>query len=425
MAYVTDIADFLRDTPREEWDEVWWEAVVPYLPLEDVGSMCRMYVEMAEAADAFYARVGCEVSVSALPDEEMMVDSEPQPETIPTVHPLVHPLVQSQGLSPREKIQSILDRPQVAQRTDQWYLEGLKYLTGSQFSQLFASPYIRGQLVLEKAGLSPPPQRSNRLVCTMEETGPFDWGIRFEPVVRAVYMDLTQTFVTDVGRLYHSTLENLAASPDGLVTDTSPESAHRLGRLVEYKAPPTRKLMQKIPKEYYMQMQVQMEVADIDACDYCEMKFYSPYKGKMTEPYPIVQDGRDAQGTVQGTAQGKHYRGWIALIMSDGMLNRYEYSPFEVQDTDWVADLDARLGPTERVYELIPWALEEYYLETVSRDRAWWASIMPAVDGFWTDVEAARAGTWVAPAANPRKKRKVVGAGETAGPQIQDMSDDE
>ncbi len=58
MAYATDIADFLRDTPREEWDEVWWEAVVPYLPLEDAGAACRMYVEMAEAADAFYVRMG-------------------------------------------------------------------------------------------------------------------------------------------------------------------------------------------------------------------------------------------------------------------------------------------------------------------------------------------------------------------------------
>lgn len=416
MAYVTDIADFLRDTPREEWDEVWWEAVVPYLPLEDVGAVCRMYVEMAEAADAFYARVGGGEEPG--PGEEMMVDSEAPTEMIP-VGPqrnVFQGAVQSQSLTAREKIQSILDRPQVAQRTDQWYLEGLKYLTGSQFSQLFASPYIRGQLVVEKAGLSPPVQRSNRLVCTMEETGPFDWGIRFEPVVRAVYMDLTQTFVTDVGRLYHGTLENLAASPDGLVTDTAPEAAHRLGRLVEYKAPPTRKLMQKIPKEYYMQMQVQMEVADIDACDYCEMKFYSPYKGKMTETHPIVQN--------EGETQGKHYRGWIALIMSDGMLNRYEYSPFGVQGTDWAGALEARLGPTERVYELIPWALEEYYLETVARDRVWWASIMPAVDGFWADVEAARAGTWVPPPANPRKKRKVEGAGE-AGPQIQDMSDDE
>ena len=158
-----------------------------------------------------------------------------------------------------------------------------------------------------------------------------------------------------------------------------------------------------------MQMQVQMEVADIDACDYCEMKFFSPYKGKMTEA---------------GTTE-KHYRGWVALIMRDGMLDRYEYSPFGVVGNAWAAELKDVLEETERVYELIPWALEEYYLETVPRDRGWWASVQPTVDTFWTDVEAARAGTWVAPQANPRKKRKTEGEGGAAPTlEIQDDGDD-
>jgi hypothetical protein len=155
-----------------------------------------------------------------------------------------------------------------------------------------------------------------------------------------------------------------------------------------------------------MQMQVQMEVADIDACDYCEMKFFSPYKGKMTEV---------------GTSE-KHYRGWVALIMRDGMLDRYEYSPFGVVGDVWAGELKDALGETERVYEMIPWSLEEYYLETVARDRAWWASVQPTVDAFWADVEAARAGTWVAPAANPRKKRKTDAPGTTL--EIQDDGDE-
>lgn len=386
--HLVSVAEFLHATPREEWEEAWWEGVVPYLPVEDVGAVCQLYVEMANAMEEFAERM------------EGGADQM-------TINPIVQPLEQSQDMR-LEKIRSILERPQVAQRTEQWYLEGLKYLTGSQFSQLFASPYMRGQLVVEKAGLTPPAPRSNRLVCTIEETGPFDWGIRFEPVVRAVYMDLTKTVVADVGRLYHGTLGNLAASPDGLVIEAEPGS-DRLGRLVEYKAPPTRKLLQKVPKEYYMQMQVQMEVADIDACDYCEMKFFSPYKGKMTEA---------------GTTE-KHYRGWVALIMRDGMLDRYEYSPFGVVGNAWAAELKDVLEETERVYELIPWALEEYYLETVPRDRGWWASVQPTVDTFWTDVEAARAGTWVAPQANPRKKRKTEGEGGAAPTlEIQDDGDD-
>ncbi len=157
-----------------------------------------------------------------------------------------------------------------------------------------------------------------------------------------------------------------------------------------------------------MQMQVQMEVADIDACDYCEVKFYSPYKGKMTEPMV--------------GSEGKHYRGWIALIMRDGMLDHYEYSPFGVVGEVWAAGL--ALADNERVYELIPWTLEEYYLETVPRDHSWWASIMPTVNAFWADVEAARTGTWVAPAANPRKKRKTEGDAQAPTLEIQDESDE-
>ena len=411
--YAALIADFLDGLEREEWEDAWWEGVVPQLPAEDVGAVCRLYVEMANAVEAFQERM--EATFAG----RMEVDGEEDDsKSIPIVQShgsvsVAASTLAASALAASEKIRSILERPQVAQRTEQWYIEGLKYLTGSQFSQLFASPYMRGQMVLEKAGLTPPAQRSNRLVCTIEETGPFDWGIRFEPVVRAVYMDLTKTAVVDVGRLYHQTLGNLAASPDGLVVEAEPGSdrlgsASRLGRLVEYKAPPTRKLQQKIPKEYYMQMQVQMEVADIDACDYCEVKFYSPYKGKMAEPMP----GSD----------GKHYRGWIALIMRDGMLDRYEYSPFGVEGEAWSAEL--ALTETERVYELIPWVMDEYYLETVARDRAWWASVMPIVNAFWTDVEGARAGTWVAPVANPRKKRKT--EGETVAPtlEIQDESDD-
>ncbi len=405
--YAAFISQFLHETPPLEWEETWWEGVVPYLPAEDVGMVCRLYVEMANTIDEFSVRLD-ELTTGI---QRMDVD-----ETEPTN---TNPIVLCSDFSTiQQKIRSILERPQVAQRTEQWYAEGLKYLTGSQFSQLFASPYIRGQLVLEKAGLTQPSPRSNRLVCTIEETGPFDWGIRFEPVVRAIYMDLTKSVVTDVGRLYHGTLDNLAASPDGLVVETAPETAERLGRLVEYKAPPTRKLLQKVPKEYLMQMQVQMEVADIDACDYCEMKFYSPYKGKMTERHPGIAEEKSGL-----ESNGKHYRGWIALIMKDGMLDRYEYSPFAVDGSAWKATLETAFDANERVYELIPWVLEEYYLETVPRDRAWWASIQPTVNAFWADVESARAGTWVAPAANPRKKRKV----DTMEPptlEIQDDSED-
>lgn len=354
-AYASKVAEFLRDTPADEWDDIWWEGVVPYLPYRSVVAACELYVTLANAYDDIEEKEGN-----------------------------IHENSTDTAKAALAKIHEILNRPQVAQRTEEWYKEGLTQLTGSQFSQIFAAPRTRGLLVLQKAGLIDVEKRSNRLCCETDYMSAFDWGIRFEPVVRTIYSAITGTVVTDVGRLYHGTLKNLAASPDGLVVDGA---AERLGRLVEYKAPVTRKLIQKIPSEYAMQMQIQMEVADIDMCDYCEMKFYSGYRDKMRTPY---------------AGPPPHYRGYVGLVLKDGAMDRYAYSPLNPA-ADWD---DWGLEENERVAEKIEWVLEDYYIHPVARDKAWFASVMPVIDAFWADVQAAKEGRFVL----AEKKVTAVGA---------------
>lgn len=370
-----EIAIFLRDTPPADWDDIWWNDVHPYLPCSDAIQAAHIYVTLANAMEDFQERSGSDSSAS---EETSAIQKA------------------------KEKIHEILTRPQVAQRTEEWYIQTLHYLTASQFGTLYASPRTRGQLVLEKASTTAPEKRGQRIVTPSDYMSPFDWGIRFEPVIRLIYSALTSTTVADVGRLYHGSLNNLAASPDGLVIEDTTATQERLGRLVEYKAPVTRKLLQKIPSEYYMQMQIQMEVADIDRCDYCEMKFYSVYNDKMREP----------------CSKETHYRGYVALIMKDGVLDRYEYSPLN-PPVDWTCGVDDEAN--ERVYERIEWWLEDYYLETVARDRAWFARTIPIMDAFWYDVEEAKAGRFALPekrGSTAIKKRKT-----SLGPSI--MDDDE
>lgn len=354
---LSEIATFLHETPADEWEDIWWNAVQPQLPIEDAITAAHAFIDLANAMEDFHEKE------QAMPAKKEGEEGD-------------------EGRATQEKINEILNRPQVAQRTDTWYSDGLKYLTASQFGTLYASPRTRAALVLEKAGINVVEKHGQRLVTTSDMMTPFDWGIRFEPVVRAIYSDLTQTAVADVGRLFHKTLERLAASPDGLVisagTGAGTGAGARLGRLVEYKAPVSRKLVQKIPSEYYMQMQIQMEVADIDHCDYCEIKFYSAYNDKMRVPFT-----RDTL-----------YRGYVALIMKDGVLDRYEYSPLN-PPTDWT--YVAEEGVNERVYELVEWWLDDYYLETVGRDKTWFAGTIPLMDAFWHDVEEAKAGRFVVP----------------------------
>ena len=287
----------------------------------------------------------------------------------------------------RAKVQDVLSRPQIVQRSEEWYADKTQALSASQFSTIFKGGRTRGQLVLEKAGKLPKQEYAQRHCCHSSIMTPFDWGIRFEPVVREIYMAMTKTVVSDVGRLRHLTDKRLSASPDGIVCeDYNPDQPY-LSRLVEYKAPVTRNIDNAVPSDYEYQMKLQMEVADIHECDYFEVRFQSTYN-KPLEYTPL---------------ENPLYYGVIHLIQdkeTDRWL-RYDYSPLNVTNYNPV------LAPNESIAEVIPWKMEKYFTTTMVRDPQWFASIMPTVEQFWNDVEAARNDNYVMPESKRTKKAPV------------------
>ena len=79
-----------------------------------------------------------------------------------------------------------------------------------------------------------------------------------------------KTKVGEFGCMKHKTHTFLRASPDGInINRDSP----LYGRLLEVKNPTTRILDGKVKKEYWVQMQLQMEVWDLDECDFLETVF--------------------------------------------------------------------------------------------------------------------------------------------------------
>jgi hypothetical protein len=103
--------------------------------------------------------------------------------------------------------------------------------------------------------------------------------------------------------------------------------------------------------------------------------------------------------------------------MKDGVLDRYEYSPLN-PGADWT--YVAEEGVNERVYERIEWWLDDYYLETVARDKAWFAGTIPLMDAFWHDVEEAKAGRFVLP-----EKKVSASAKPKKGPAPLTIMDDD
>jgi hypothetical protein len=284
-----------------------------------------------------------------------------------------------------EKTYALMNRPQTTQRTADWYTEFKRCLTASELYKVFGSPRERGTLVMQKAGKLEMSGRGSNLAVLRSNMNPFDWGICFEPVVKLILEDHWKAIVHEVGRFVHLVDKRLAASPDGLII-RSLEKPDMGGHLLEIKCPKSRTIGLKVPMEYFYQMQLQLEVTGVRACEYVEAKF------------EFVEEGFDKPKT-----------NWYGKIVVVGCFNekerdwlpcKYLYGP--VGNDSWTPDL----GLNERILETNMWKCEKIHHVRVYRDEAWFASLKPKLEEFWEDIEKAKAGNFVLPESS-RKKKEV------------------
>jgi hypothetical protein len=282
-----------------------------------------------------------------------------------------------------EILNSLCTRPQIAQRTEEWYNQMRNVLSASELDDIFGSPRARAQLIMNKINPQPRPMQS--LAVASSRMSPFDWGIRFEPVVKQIYEHMYNSTIKELGRLTSLQDSRLTASPDGLVM-----TGIRKGRLIEIKCPVTREPDGKISKKYYNQMQSQLFVTGLQVCDFVEAVFISPYSSVLNREGP------------------SKYYGEIALIESiyDDLpvpSYRYEYSPLNYTEN---AVYNFDLKENETIIERIPWRLYSWHEQIVQANPHWWNNIKPAIDVFWTDVEKARLGNFVMPEGKKREKKE-------------------
>lgn len=286
----------------------------------------------------------------------------------------------------RQQAEELLARPQIPQRTQAWYAQGKEVLTASEFSKLLGSPRSVSQLVMSKVA-SQTPHQTNRLACITYEMGPFDWGIRFEPVVKQILTEKWGLKIAEAGRIVHPIDPHVAASPDGIIMEASDPA--RVGRLLEIKCPITRKIGEGVPFDYWCQMQVQMEVTGVDECEYVEVKLDSAQGTSM-----------DISGTVHGYV-------WL-LQNPETCEMRYGYTEAET-----VALMAEGWDKTET----IPWRLNGMYSTTVIRDRGWFRETAKLRQEFWENVTKAREGAFKVVEGRPKT---VIVTKEPAACLIQD-----
>lgn len=266
-----------------------------------------------------------------------------------------------------EKVSHLKAKPQIEQRSEEWYRNFQHVLTASEFSALFTYNKRRADLITSKAFPRHEDSLFFRTACPTNEMNAFGWGIRFEPVVKQIFEFENKCKIFEPGRLQHPTNTSLAASPDGIIEEA--EDIALIGRLIEIKCPYSRKIGGEIPIDYWIQMQIQMEVAEVDECEYIEVEILS--RKPKQEECPDLS-GCKLSGTL-----------WLMKqIVEEDMPFEYKYifSPLDK------ADQQPYLEGYECL-ERIPWGLKSYHRKLVQRDRMWYKSTLPWQAMFWEDVE--------------------------------------
>ena len=283
-----------------------------------------------------------------------------------------NPTWQSMTVEQRKaKIAHLKSVPQIEQRTTAWYEHYSQVLTASEFSSLFGSQKARRALILSKAFPKKEERGSYRLACPTQEMNAMGWGIRFEPIIKLILEQKYKCKIYEAGRITHMENGSLAASPDGILEE-APDTK-QIGRLIEIKCPYTRAIGGEIPYEYWVQMQIQMEVCDLDECEYLEAEIVSPRQGVES----VDISGCSIQGSIYLLKQD----------VEEGQPFHYKYLYGDIAATECLS-----IPEGYKVQETIPWGLKRWYRKVVSRDRGWYSATVIWQKAFWSDVGLAKEG---------------------------------
>jgi len=254
--------------------------------------------------------------------------------------------------------------PVQVQRSQEWYALRYDRFSASNLWKLFGSPSQLNSLIYEKCrGVNDNTQQTNDVLMPNAR----NWGIKYEPVTVLIYEDMFKTKVnTNYGCLPHPTLP-IGASPDGIVTDPSSD---RYGRLVEIKNIFNRDIDGIPSEEYWIQMQTQLEVCQLEMCDFVETRF---------KEYPTFE-GYLKDDTVK-------YKGIILFFLAKNTefhKSKYVYMPLSITDIEeWIEKTSEEWRDSHVLYEKNYWYLDEISCVEVERNAVWFHGAIPLINQQW------------------------------------------
>ena len=278
------------------------------------------------------------------------------------------------------------------QRSREWYQMRENILTASSLADSLGKGHFntRDDLLIDKTSKVPKPFIVNDII---------QWGVKYEPVATEFYEKMNGIRIVEFGLVPHPTFPIFGASPDGICDEDSPKEY--IGRMLEIKCPPKRKFTHEVPNHYWMQMQGQLEVCDLEECDFLQVKIEEYFNVNDYESDILIDP--ETQMIVDGKTGDNLSKGlMIAYSLKKKETDKfdllYEYSPWSKplnELLDWrdktLLDLEDKYKDNDEldfsIYEVKWWKITRYECTLVRRDKEWWLETVPEIIRFWDEVE--------------------------------------
>ena len=289
-----------------------------------------------------------------------------------------------------QQINVLRNKPQPVQRTKEWYEFRHNLITASNAYKAFENQKVKNQLIYEKCKPLNPTLYAEEIkeVIMVNTNTTLHWGQKYEPLSVKIYEDMYDTKIEDFGCIQHKTYLFIGASPDGINVD--PHSK-RYGRMLEIKNIVNREINGIPKKEYWIQMQLQMEVCELDECDFLETKF--------TE-YPdctsFLCDTENEDNLCLSTE--KCMKGLMIYFHTKEGKPFYVHKPLDMIHSNditlWQENIvDYYQGNSEFNYIYMKthyWKLEKFSCVLVCRNQQWFNDNVKQLEDIWNTITKER-----------------------------------
>ena len=265
----------------------------------------------------------------------------------------------------REQVITLKNIYQPEQKSKEWYDMRSNMLTASDWGTILGENHYSNsnEVLKKKCGDD-----------TFITNAAMQWGNKYENVAVLIYEHRNNVKILEFGCLGHPFISFLGASPDGITEE---------GIMLEIKCPSSRKITGIPPSYYWCQVQGQLEVCELDRCDFleCSIKEYIDEDEYLSDNY---------EGNYNLNKYGNEKGIVIELFRKSDKSFFYDYSPVCLMGADlenWKIDIMKKYENGSIMFSSYSyWYLQEVSCVPIYRNQEWFNNAKVILEIFWNKV---------------------------------------